>query len=437
MYLSQQSTLFPTYAFASSVVGAYLTYTYLISLFANAIRTYLKSIYLSMGISITLCCCGIVLLFTTLAYPTMIYIVLALLATGLGLFRVHITDMYRSIYTGQQTTLRPVGLSLSYTFSVLSRALAIPIIGFSAKYLGWHVAFSILSISMFGCFVCFIVARRSLCNPIVKATQGRLTNQRLLLVIGLILAIVIIVCLLISHWFLQSIVLGCMLVALISLLAIIYKGFNRYGRKRLRQLYLLILFVVYAWALNLQLYMSIPVIVKEHFNLYFLGITWSPSSVLAWYFLMLTLVSPIFAYIIQHNKITRFAQSSHHQKIGIAILFIGLGFTLLGILLLHATRDINLGYLLIFQALLVISELIIIPYGISLVIKLSPSGTSSLMLSIVIAIFAYAGFLGGMLSRYILIDIKLNTAYASMLFIIFGGVALLLAWGLFHFKDHA
>ncbi|MFZ9036278.1 MAG: peptide MFS transporter [Francisellaceae bacterium] len=406
LYLTAENGMHISGESAGLIAGSYITYLYLTTalggILADRLIGYQWAVFLGGGIIML----GHISLSLSYYYPPLFYLGLGSIAGGTGLFKANVSVMVGLLYDKKENSyLRATGFSIFYAGINIGALIAMFIVGYVGEVIGWHYAFSLAAFGMLSGLLVLKYGLRYLPKsthiinpkarqsvPVLRITYGSLVGIGALLMAGVF-------ALLIPHPLYSSYVIGLSSIILLIYLINMLKKAGKTAKRHIALILFMSLFMLLFWSLNNQISLSLPLFINAHVNLEFLGLNWTTTAVLGCYLLLLTLINPLFAYVLQ--KMSRKGQGAYADevKFALALIFEASAFILLGIVAysLAANGLIGIYWILLFQFLLVLGELFISPIGLSLVTRLAPKNMAATMMGIWWTISAYAGFLGGII----------------------------------------
>ena len=361
----------------------------------------------------------------TMAFPDLIFIGMGLIIAGNGFFKPNISTIVGSLYE-ENDPRRDGGFTIFYMGINLGAMFAPLVCGYLGEKYGWEYGFSAATVGMILGVMVFVLGQGWLGTagfpPTVEATpetrlQAKDWRDIALFVVGAVLTVVLVL----QAWKVVGPVWGGLhwAVKLLAGLALIGAGVGwKYLKKpaegeqvepftaeewqRLAVVVIICIFVIFFWMGFEQAGGTMNLFADQQTDRHIFG--WEmPAS---WF----QAVNPAFILIFGIPFAMLWARNDRWKKglstpakMGVGMIVLGLGFIVmnLGQGVAEASGKAGIGWLLSVYLLHTLGELCLSPIGLSLVTKLSPARTVSLMMGLWFAAAALADYLAGRLEEIV------------------------------------
>ena len=335
--------------------------------------------------------------------PEVVYLGLAIVAVGSGLFTPTLAAMVGRLYPKTDKG-RDTGFTIYYIGKNVGALLAPLLCGIVGQYFGFNYAFVLSALGMASGVVVFSLGKKHLPENIDSVIDSKKTKKFYGIssnaVIYGVMALLV-PCALLT---LQKSIDGYLLTAAFVVVAVVMaRLLIKLGHKERRNiffiLFALILVVIFSAFLG-QGGTTLNLFIDRIVNRHVLGIT-IPTSV--FYTLdpvFMILLGPVLAFLFVKLAKHGF-KVSEVAKFACALLILSLGFM---VFVMASSRAINHGhvsmlYVVLAYMLFPIAELCIMPIGLSLVTRYAPRNLEAMMVGIFMLASALASYLTGMISK--------------------------------------
>lgn len=325
---------------------------------------------------------------------------LSLIVIGNGLFKANISSFIGEFYT-QNDSRREAGFTLAYTGINLGSLFAIAGVGYIQKYIGWGACFGaasfalLLGVSVFRWGFHYFNNKGLPPNIQSKTLWAFLTNKPAIF-LWLCVAFIIV------YYLLKDTMFGTYSIYLIGLLFCLYvakisQQLDANARRNLLALMILFLIATFYKAMFFETYLVVNVFTDRLVDRTVFGHEIPATVFLSLGSLFTILLGPLIAYIWQSNKIIL----SIPVKFALSILIVGGCMQMLAAWLTIETNVIlPAASILFFRFFFAISELFILPLGLSMVTEYAPKNCVGLMMGGWYITAAFGGKLAGILANY-------------------------------------
>jgi POT family proton-dependent oligopeptide transporter len=360
-----------------------------------------------------------------MAFPDLIFVGMGLIIAGNGFFKPNISTIVGSLYE-ENDPRRDGGFTIFYMGINLGAMFSPLVCGYLGENIRWEYGFSAASIGMICGLLVFFAGQKLLGSagfpPNIRATpETRLQKNDwrdiLLFVAGSVLAVVLIL----QIWKFLGPVWSQLHWAVKLLCGVILIGIG-FGWKvirnagdvekektltaeewqRLTVVVIICIFVIFFWMGFEQAGGTMNLFADQqtdrHIGNWEMPASWF-QSVNPIYILIL---APVFSWIWGKNDKSKSGLSTP-AKMGVGMIVLGIGFIVMffGQQVAEGNGKAGIGWLLSVYLLHTLGELCLSPIGLSLVTKLSPKRTVSLMMGLWFAASALADYLAGRLEEIV------------------------------------
>ncbi|MHA6307125.1 dipeptide permease DtpD [Hafnia paralvei] len=252
LYLTHQLGYNDTHAF--SLYSAYASLVYVTPIIGGILADKLLGNRMAVIAGAILMTLGHVVLGVSAASPSSLYLALAIIVCGYGLFKSNISCLLGELYSPEDPR-RDGGFSLLYAAGNIGSIVAPIACGLAAEQYGWHVGFALAGIGMFAGLIIFLCGHKHFRHTIgvnhqgMKNTTLRIPNWGWLLA-AVILSPLFVAVLFWRDWSSYALALVC--AGAIIILAGIYRRAEPEQRKGLLQIVILMLLGTLFWAFAQQ-----------------------------------------------------------------------------------------------------------------------------------------------------------------------------------------
>jgi proton-dependent oligopeptide transporter, POT family len=332
-----------------------------------------------------------------LPFHSLFYFSLATIIVGNGLFKPNISSLLGALYE-QGDPNRESGFTFFYIGINIGVLLAGLSSGFMQNHFGWNAGFALACLGLLLGLTIFSLGVKKFSdlkvNPLTMLPQAKRWIKMTVLA-GALTIIFIVSQLLQSDFLAQSLfpALGASLI--IFLLALALRQAAPY-KQRMFMLTSLILSSIVFWMFFLQMFFSanlfIDRLVAKH------GVPTTAFYTLESIFVIL--LGPIFAWSWSTLSINHKNPSSF-LKFTLALVFVGLGFFILGLSTYFANSEhlINPAWVIAAYFFMTIGELLLSPIGLSAVTLLAPRHLVGMMMGVWFVAIGFGGEFAGFLAK--------------------------------------
>ncbi len=337
-----------------------------------------------------------------LPWPNGLYISLATIIAGNGLFKPNISCLLGTLYT-RDDTARDAGFTIFYIGINLGIFLAGITSGAIKNHFGWHAGFALASIGLILGLCIFITGIR-ICRLNFQTHESTrqtsfFLNKPFLLIY--ILIAIYGISLILQSAFLSTWLLPCVGIFLLFFIFGLAAKQQKYYRDGLILLNMLSIASVIFWMLYLQMFFSGNLFIDRLVDKIIFGWHIPTTAFYALEGLFLILLGPFFAWtwqVLNHHH----CNPSPFTKFILAILMAGIGFAVLtaGTYYANDAGMISPLWIMLSYLFITIGELLLSPIGLSAVTLLSPPKLIGMMMGIWFVALGFGGEFGGMLAKF-------------------------------------
>ena len=321
-----------------------------------------------------------------------LYLALALLCVGNGLFKPNVSTSVGALYDpddprrGQAYYLFYMGINIGATLSPIA-------CGALGEGVGWHVGFGLAGVGMLFGLAVLLRGRRHLRSPSTIADADRSRPVWALALAALVGACAILLWR--ADWGHRAIELAC--VAVLALLLTMLARQRGQARARLLALLVLMLFHTGFWAAFEQVGSSFVLLAEEFVDRQVLGVELPATSLVALNGAFIIVLATPMAGLWRRLG-ARGLEPSTAGKFALGLALLGLGFLAFVVGIERAAElgaPISLGALALCYLLITIGELCLSPIGLAMVTKLAPEGQTNLCMGAWFMTYAAAHLISG------------------------------------------
>jgi len=340
-------------------------------------------------------CMGYALLF--FGQPTLL-IGLSLIIIGNGLFKSNIASFIGEFYH-RHDARRESGFTLVYAGANIGSLLAIFSIGYIQKLFGWKMCFAIPSFVLLFGVLLFLWGFHYFNDKGLPPNNQKITFLTVLKNAPITFLWFSVVLTIIYYSIKLSIGNYFIYIFALFFLAMIVKLFWKSEinvRRHLLALMILFLIATYYKAMFFETYLVVNVFTDRLVDRIIWGYEVPATVFLSLGSLFTILLGPLFAYLWQSNKIIL----SSSFKFTLSILLVGIAMQMLAIWLIIETDSLlPTTSIILFRLIFAISELFILPIGLSVFTEYAPKHAVGLMIGGWYITAALGGKLAGMLAN--------------------------------------
>ncbi|PIQ44277.1 MAG: hypothetical protein COV52_07240 [Gammaproteobacteria bacterium CG11_big_fil_rev_8_21_14_0_20_46_22] len=387
--------------FGTPIVGGYLADRY----FGSRVAIILGASLMTIGNALMV-----------LPAPDVVYIGLAIVTVGYGLFLPSLPPLLSAMYKNNEHK-RDAGFTFYYLGKNVGALLAPIACGFVGEHFGWNYAFILSSVGMASGLLVFILGQKHLQAFFrMPSATGQVTPHKRFksktLVYGL-LACMVPVCYVMLYKNLDtSLMVVSFAVVLLMMARLLIKGTQAERKNLLLILIGIIGVIVFEAMLNMG-GTTLNLFIQRIIDRKVMGTTIPTSAFYALDPIFMLIIGPFLATLwVNLSKQKRSPLVTDKFALGMAML--GLGFLIFVFAAKSALVHGHASPFFVVVAYFVfpMGELCMVPISLALVTKLAPRGKETLLVSIWMLSNAVAGFLTGVLSKYGQISFKLDSQAA-------------------------
>ena len=266
LYLTHQLGYNDTHAF--SLYSAYASLVYVTPIIGGILADKLLGNRMAVIAGAILMTLGHVVLGVSAVSPSSLYLALAIIVCGYGLFKSNISCLLGELYSPEDPR-RDGGFSLLYAAGNIGSIVAPIACGLAAEQYGWHVGFALAGIGMFAGLIIFLCGHKHFRHTVGVNHQGmknktlRIPNWGWLLA-AVVLSPLFVAVLFWRDWSSYALALVC--AAAIIIMVSIYRRAEPDQRKGLLQIVILMLLGTLFWAFAQQGGSSISLFIDRFVN---------------------------------------------------------------------------------------------------------------------------------------------------------------------------
>jgi len=374
--------------YATPLIGGYL---------ADKILGYQKAIFLG-GILMAL---GHFIL--AIDHPIAFYLALALLIIGNGFFKPNISSLVGALYENENEK-RDAGFTIFYMGINIGGWIAPLLCGYIGFKYGWHYGFALAGFGMLlGLIVFYSGVKKGVFGNRGTISDKKWFNQKLygikkghLITIGALLSTPFIALILKYNEF-ESYLVWLVSFGILFILFKIYKNSNKDQRNKLIVVVYFTLLACVFWAIFEQAGSSLTLFAKRNVDLKFLNAS-QTNSLNSLYIILLALpFTWLWTYLNKKRK-----NPNSALKIGVGLVFVGIGFLLFGYSGNFANEQAKVPMLFLALGIFIytIGEMFLSPIGLSKVTELSPKKYVSFLMGVWFLSSFYGHFFAGIIAKF-------------------------------------
>ncbi|QSH40769.1 oligopeptide:H+ symporter [Lentisphaerota bacterium ZTH] len=304
--------------------------------------------------------------FLTIANKETIFIALAMIVAGNGLFKANPSSLLSKCY--ERDDVRLDGAFTMYYMAInLGSFVSMSVTPLIASRYGWNQAFSLSAIGLACALLNYWVQRKSLLHVKSEAGDQQLNLKYLGLTIAGIIGSVFVISSLLKHATVTNIAVAAISLGGIGLF--LKNTFQQQGKARARMLVALVLIVqgVIFFVLYGQMPTSLTFFAVHNVNNHLLGLNINPASYQVLNPLIILLASPLLAVVYAKVKM------SHPTKFALGMTFCAGAFLLMYFVRFAATNNlVSPAWMVGTYMLQSIGELLVSALGVAMVAQLCP-----------------------------------------------------------------
>ena len=365
-----------------------------------------------------------------MAFQPLLFMGMGLIIAGNGFFKPNISTLVGSLYA-ENDPRRDGGFTIFYMGINLGAFFSPLVCGMLGEKIGWHYGFSAATVGMIVGLCIFVWGQKFLGRagfpPGVEVNEDtRLTSKDWRDFGAFILAGVVTVVIILQAWKLvgpmwDSLYWGLKLAFGVSAIALPatwahirnnkreVEPFTREEWERLAVVVIICLFVIFFWMGFEQAGGTMNLFADQQTDRH-IPLPWDASWQMpaSWFQainpLFIIMFAPLFSMFWSKNDRSKWGLSTP-AKMGVGMIILGLGFMVMNagqqVADVDAQGKAGIGWLIGVYFLHTMGELCLSPIGLSLVTKLSPLRTVSMMMGLWFAASALADYLAGRLESIV------------------------------------
>jgi POT family proton-dependent oligopeptide transporter len=329
------------------------------------------------------------------------YLALATIIVGNGLFKPNISSLLGTLYQSNDGA-RDAGFTIFYIGINVGALLAGCISGVVQQRFGWYTGFGLASVGLIIGILTFLygVKKTGMKYTFEPRWQSTRWLSKGMLFIYSLIAIKLLSLLLqstnIAEWLLPSV--G---VALIITMFVLVKKQPAAQRGKFHLLNTLIISCIVFWMIYFQMFFSATLFIDRLVDKHIFGYNIPTSAFYTLESFFLIIIGPFLAW--GWNRLqAKNSNPSPALKFVLAMIFIGIGFVILGVsTYFHGTNHLISPLWIVFSYLLVtMGELLLSPIGLSAVSVLAPPQLAGLMMGIWFGALGFGAQYAGWLAKF-------------------------------------
>lgn len=401
LYLTHQLRYDDTHAFA--LYSAYASLVYVTPIVGGILADRLLGNRAAVISGAALMTLGHIVLGISAVSPSSLYLALAIIVCGYGLFKSNISCLLGELYA-EDDPRRDGGFSLLYAAGNVGSIVAPIACGLAAERYGWHVGFALAGIGMFAGLLIFLCGRRHFRHTrgvdwrVMSTASAGLPNWGWLS-IGLIIAPFLVAVLFWRDWSGYALALVC--AAALVILAMIFRRAGGVQRRELGQVVVLMLLGTLFWAFAQQGGSSISLFIDRVVDRSLFSVTVPTALFQSVNGFAVMLSGVVLAWLVREswrgNRAVRI-----WGKFALGMLLIGAGFAILAANARWAAAHGQASMLVTVLGLAVMgfAELFIDPVAMAQITRLHIPGATGVLTGIyMLATGSVANYLAGIIAN--------------------------------------
>jgi POT family proton-dependent oligopeptide transporter len=331
-----------------------------------------------------------------------LYLALALLCVGNGLFKPNVSSRVGDLYE-EGDRRKAQGFYLFYMGINIGATLAPIVCSTVAARLGWHYGFGLAGVGM-GLGLAIVVRGRSLLrsrrDPAAAAHREAPLSARGALGLALaVVAMVLLATMLLWKHALGELAIELTTLAVLVVMAVMVVRLRGPARRKLLALVVLMAFHAAFWAAFEQIGSSLTVLSEQHVDRTVLGLRIPAPALLALNGALVIALAPVIAWAFA--RLARCGlEPSTPAKFGLGLVLLGAAFLALTLGLERGAvaGEVALAWVVLFYVLLTVGELCLSPVGLAMVGELAPRGATSFCMGAWFLTYANGHLLAGIIA---------------------------------------
>ena len=338
-----------------------------------------------------------------MALPDYLYLAMGLLIIGNGFFKPNISTLLGKFYS-EDDPKRDAGFSFFYVGINLGAFMAPLIIGFVGETIDWHLGFSLAAFGMLLGLIQYVFNQ----EKIIRADLSRQTKKMQIqdwlqiIFISFITIPFVFLCIELHQLFKNySFQIFIAIIIFLILKMTLQRNTEKLSMaevKKITYISVLSIFVIFFWMGFEQAGGSLTIFASNNIDRQ-IGVYEIPVT----FFQSINPLIIIFLGPVIANFWLKVDSSSNKlstpQKMGLGLLFLGLGFLLL--VFIKDQINISFSWLILVYFLHTVGELCLSPIGLSMVSKVSPKKMASLLMGLWFLSAAAANYVAGRLPEMV------------------------------------
>lgn len=337
--------------------------------------------------------------FTILIFAGSIFISLAIIAVGSGLFKPNITSLLGSLYASNDPR-RHTGYTIFYMGTNFGIILATTLGGYLQQAIGWRITYATAAIVLLITCVTFLLGSRFFHfadRPYVKHSLKKHS-----LAFFIIAAAAVMNSIILEHQMLAVIAFG--LAAFLSVAVIFYEIFRSKDKREKRDLtaYLLLAGIcVFFWTIYFQLFFSMNLFIDRAVDRNMFGFIIPPSFFVSIVCFGIIIFGPVLG-ALWHFFALKGREISIPGKFTMGLCAMTIAFALLIMSFLFTNNQglVMAGGIIAVYLVISVGELMISPIGLAMANQLAPSRLAGLMMGIYFVSLGLGGKLASVFASF-------------------------------------
>ncbi len=401
LYLTHQLGYNDTHAF--SLYSAYASLVYVTPILGGILADKLLGNRVAVVTGAALMTLGHVVLGLSAVSPFSLYLALAIIVCGYGLFKSNISCLLGELYSAEDPR-RDGGFSLLYAAGNIGSIIAPIACGLAAEQYGWHVGFALAGIGMFAGLVIFMCGHRhfrhtsGVNRQALQARRAVLPNWSWLL-LGLLLSPLLVAVLFWRDWSSYALALVC--AAAMIILGKIFRRATPEQRRGLIQIVILMALGTLFWAFAQQGGSAISLFIDRFVNRHLLSFTVPTALFQSVNGFAVMACGVVLAWLVSErsggNRILRIWGKF---ALGLALISVGFGILTFNARWAALHGQASMGLTVLGLAVMGCAELFIDPVAMAQITRLTIPGVTGVLTGIyMLATGSVANYLAGIIAN--------------------------------------
>ena len=329
-----------------------------------------------------------------------VYLSMALIAIGTGLLRTNATALLGEFYA-KDDLRRDAGYTLFYVGLNVGAFLATIAVAFTAEAYGWHYGFSLAA---FGMALGLLGLLRF--NYILEdkgRKPGNISKKKTMAYTGFMFLLAPVLALMIYKHEISIYLLIVAIIAMVSSVLYSSRTLPKIERRNITSVLVAILLLAIFFGFEEQIGSTLVLFAERFSDKVFLGMQIPIASLTTINPMVVLLLGPAVAILIELYELKIKKAVSLYAKISLAFFLQALAFTML-YTISKSTDLVSANFIGLSFGMIAFSELFIGPAGYSHCSKYSPKHMKGVLMGTVMLGYALANIISGFLSKYMAID---------------------------------